>query len=176
VAVFAATLVGCSASDAESPLGAVTSTPGQDCFVSDRGAAVTRHVATFTPPDALELLELTVSGADNVEIIDSFVLPFTGDPHVTGTFLRYPPGEDFIADSLMVWSERQPLAGAGVEPADGQQAILVGVRLSDPSRDGSLDGFRLEYADGDGDEFTRDYPAPVILKSTTKPCTVEDFD
>jgi hypothetical protein len=173
--LIGAMLVGCSGADEPAPLGAAPSTPAGNCFVGDDDGALTRHVATFTPSESLDLEGVSISDSDNVELIDGFVLPFAGDPDVTGTFLRYPPGEGVIADSLMTWSERTRLGGARVEPADGQQAILVGIRLSDPRREGTLSGFTLTYSDAEGSESTRAYPGPMTLKPPSEPCTVEDF-
>lgn len=167
--------VGCGSDGSAGPLGEATGTPDNACFGTDSNGAITKHVATFTADESVRLSALDVVDADNVAAVHPVVLPFAGNPSVTGTFLRYPPGSGVIADSLMRWSDRTPLAGAEVDPDDGQQAVLVGLRLEDAAEDGHLDGLRLEYADSDGDTFTRTYPLPLRLKTPGQLCTADDY-
>lgn len=175
LAAAAVVATGCSG-DAVGPLGESAEAPRAACFETDTGGALTKHVGTFTPPETLRLLGIQLDGAAGVQEVEPVVLPFGGNPAVTGTFLRYPPGSGVIADSLMRWSERQPLADAIVTEDDGQLAVLAGLRLTAPNRDGHLEGFRIDYADADGDEFTREYPGRLILKAVGSVCTAADYD
>ena len=175
LAAAAVTVAGCSG-DTVGPLGEAAAAPRPACFETDAGGALTKHVGTFTPPEDLRLRGLRLDGAAGVEEVEPVVLPFGGNPAVTGTFLRYPPGSGVIADSLMRWSQRQPLADATVTEDDGQLAVLVGLRLTDVHEDGHLEGFRIEYTDTDGEEYSREYPGQLILKAVGSVCTAADYD
>lgn len=168
--------LGCSSDNAAGPLGEPRDedTPDKRCIATDEGT-LTKHVTTITAREELRILAIDLVGRDNVELLDGFALPFAGNPDVTGTFLRYPPGSGNIADSLMRWSAREPAEGFRFTPEDGPRALLVGLRLTDPGSDGGFDGFRLEYADADDTEFSREYPAPTTVKAAGAPCTVDDF-
>jgi hypothetical protein len=174
-AATALLLAACSG-EVVGPLGESADAPRPACFEAGPGGALTKHVATFTAPEELRLTDLRLDGAHGIEALDPVLLPFSGNPAVTGTFLRYPPGAGVIADSLMRWSERQPVEDALVTEADGQLAVLVGLRLTDSAVDGELEGFRIDYTDADGSEFTRDYAAPLVLKATGDVCTAADYD
>lgn len=174
-AATALLLAACS-DEAVGPLGEATEAPRPACFEPGPGGALTKHVATFTAPEQLRLTGIRLEGAHGVEALDPVLLPFSGNPAVTGTFLRYPPGAGVIADSLMRWSERQPVEDAVVTEADGQLALLVGLRLTDSAEDGELEGFRMDYTDANGSEFTRDYAVPLVLKATGDGCTAADYD
>jgi hypothetical protein len=168
---------GCSSDSAAGPLGEprAEDTPDRRCFATDDGT-LTKHVTTITATEELRITGVDLVGADNVEVLDGFALPFAGNAEVTGTFLRYPPGSGNIADSLMQWSARVPAEDFRFTSGSAPQALLVGLGLTDPGADGRFAGFRLEYADGDGTEFSREYPAPTTMKRAGVACMVDDFD
>lgn len=142
-----------------------------DCVVSDAEGEMIVHPGSVTAWAPLRLDRASLVRAVNLEIIESDVVRFTGNAHVRGVIWNYPPLKDAgVADGLADWDQRRPLAGRTVTARDGQQAILVALRLTDPSRSGHLDGVRLDDSAGG-----RDFAQPVLVKPHGTTCTVADY-
>jgi hypothetical protein len=142
-----------------------------DCVVADPQGEMIVHPGSLTPAAPLRLDLVSLVGAVNLQVIESDVVPFTGNPTVHGVIWNYPPLKNAgLADGLADWDDRQPLAGRALSPRDGQQAVLVALRLTDPSRAGHLDGVRLEDSAG-GTDFVQ----PVLVKPPGTRCTVTDY-
>jgi hypothetical protein len=142
------------------------------CVVADPQGELILHPGSLTARSGQVRLEgVELEDADNLEIVESDTVAFSGNPTVRGIILDYPPMKNAgLADSLADWDQRRALVGRTLTPADGLQAVLVAVRLSDPASPGHLTGVALE-ASAEG----RTYPQPVLVKPHGEPCTVDDI-
>jgi hypothetical protein len=129
------------------------------------------HPGSLTATSPLRLDRTALVKSVNLEVIESDVVRFTGNPRINGVILNYPPLKDAgLADGLADWDERTPLAGRTLTPKDGQQAVLVALRLIDPTRNGHLDGVRLDDSAG-----VENYVQPVLVKPPGTICKVADY-
>lgn len=139
--------------------------------MSDPQGEMIVHPGSLTATAALRLVSASPVKPVNLQVIESDVVRFTGNPAIHGVIWNYPPLKDAgLADSLADWADRKPLAGHVLRPADGQQAILVALRLIDPTRSGHLDGVRLDDSAGG-----KDYVQPVLVKPPGTRCTLDDY-
>jgi hypothetical protein len=142
-----------------------------DCVVSDAQGEMIVHPGSVTASAPLRIERAALVKAVNLEIVESDVVRFTGNPAVHGVIWNYPPLKDAgLADGLADWDARTPLAGRLLTRTDGQQAILVALRLIDPTESGHLDGVRLEDSAG-GKEFMQ----PVLVKPPGTVCRLRDY-
>jgi hypothetical protein len=167
-----ALITACGSSSPESaPTPASSSDPAQ-CVVADPQGELILHPGSLTAPAGGERLEgVSLDHAENLEVLKTYTVAFTGSPTVRGVILDYPPMKNAgLADSLADWDQRQPLVGRRLSAEDGQQAVLVVLRLSDAATPGHLTGVSLAATTGD-----RDYPQPLLIKPHGRPCTVDDI-
>ena len=131
--VCVASTAACSDDDARNATTAAAEAPR--CVVSDPQGELILHPGSVTAPASGTTLDgVDLTDADNVEVEQTFTVAFSGIPSVRGVILDYPPMKNAgLADSLADWDQRQPLEGRTITADDGQQAILVVVRLSDPA-------------------------------------------
>ena len=163
------------------PSGATPSTasssdsPGRhraQCIVSDPEGEVILHPGSFVPDASTVLSDATLRGAVNLEVVERAVVRFTGRAGVQGIVQDYPPLKTAgLADSLADWASRRDLPGLRVGPGDGQQAVLVAVRLADPTQPGHLVGVDLET-----DAGSTPYAQPVLIEPHGALCTVAEYD
>ena len=177
--VAGALLAGCDASPddaaAEDRTGGPAPTAAADparCVVSDPEGELILHPGSLAAQGADVTLEgVELRDAENLDVVETDTVAFSGNPSIRGIILDYPPMKNAgLADSLADWDERRPLVGRTLSPADGLQAVLVVVRLTDPSAPGHLTGVALQ-ATAEG----RTYPQPVLVKPHGEPCTVDDI-
>jgi len=120
-----------------------------------------------------ELTSVELRGARNLEVVEASTVGFTGQASAKGIVLDYPPLKNAgIADSYADWDERLGLPGT-VTAADGLQAMLVAVRLSEPTEAGRLTGVTLDYSEG-GEAHTLDWTHQVLVEPPGEVCTVDD--
>ncbi|HWI42750.1 MAG TPA: hypothetical protein VNS81_03985 [Nocardioides sp.] len=147
-----------------------------DCVVSDPQGEVILHPGTLAPGHRTEVLGAGLLGERNLAIIEASAVPFSGSPQVHGIIRDYPPKKNAgIADSLADWDTRRPLAGLRIGPADGQQAVLVAVRLVDARSPGRVKGVRVSTRAADGtrqDELAQ----PVLVLPHSGRCDVAAYD
>lgn len=154
-----------------------TKTPtGARCVVADREGELILHPGSLTAgAQELGLEGVKLDDATNLEVVEAVTVAFAGRSTVSGIVLDYPPLKKAgLADSLADWGSREPLAGRALTAADGQQAVMVAVRLTEPTEAGSLTGVTLSYTEGD-EETSRHWSQPVLAKPPGEPCTVDDF-
>lgn len=142
------------------------------CVVSDAEGEIILHPGSITPTGDLTLVDVDLEGALNREVIERDVVRFTGRAGVQGIIRDYPPLKTArLVDSLADWDQRGPLAGIGLGPDDEQQAVLVAIRLSDPSVSGHLDGVRLR-SDGGEQAFAQS----MLVEPPGALCTVSEVE
>jgi len=114
--------------------------------------------------------------AVNLEVVEEAVVAFAGRAGVQGVITDYPPAPNAdLADSLARWADRRPLEGLALTPEDGQQAVLVALRLRDPSASGHLNGVTLTSS-VDGETTATTYAQPLLVEPPGELCTVTDVD
>jgi hypothetical protein len=180
----AVALIACAAlatacdSDAGSPRsGSPTAASSADparCVVADPEGELILHPGSLTATgDGLTLDGVRLASAENLDVVETDTVAFSGSSTVRGIILDYPPMKNAgLADSLADWDKREPLEGRELTPDDGQQAVLVVVRLSDTTSPGHLTGVELSTTPEDD---ARSYPQPVLVKPHGEPCTVDDI-
>ncbi|WP_148614727.1 hypothetical protein [Nocardioides rubriscoriae] len=169
VALACLLLTGCSS---EEPTDSPTPRHRAQCVVSDPQGEVILHSGSLTARAGLTLDDATLEEAVNLDVVERAVVQFTGRAGVQGIVLDYPPLKTAgLADSLARWEDRRALPGLTLGPDDGQQAVLVAVRLHDPATPGHLVGVRLTT-----DAGVRVYAQPVLVKPPGEICTVADYD
>ncbi|MFB9314879.1 hypothetical protein [Nocardioides plantarum] len=177
VLVTGSLLAGCGSDDeaGSTPTPSTGDSPGRhraQCIVSDPEGEVILHPGSFVPDQRLVLRDAALEGADNLEVVERAVVRFTGRATVQGIVQDYPPLKTAgLADSLADWDSRRDLPGLVLGPDDGQQAVLVAVRLADPTRPGHLVGVSLR-ADGG----STSYAQPVLIEPHGALCTVAEYD
>jgi hypothetical protein len=167
-----ALLVACDSSEPEAAPSPSGSPEPARCVVADPEGELILHPGSLTAPADGERLEgVSLDSAENLDVIHTYTVAFSGSPTVRGVILDYPPMKNAgLADSLADWDQRQPLAGRELTADDGQQAVLVVLRLSDAGAPGHLTGVSLAATTGD-----HDYPQPLLIKPHGEPCTVDDI-
>ncbi len=148
------------------------------CVVADPEGEVILHPGSLRPRSPTRLLDVTLDRSVNLDVVERDVVRFTGSPTISGIVLDYPPLEKAgLADSLADWAARRALRGAQVGPRRGLQAVLVAVRLHDPTRPGHLDGATVASTDT-GSTATRSttFAQPVLINPHGTLCTVSDYD
>ena len=177
-----ATLVALSAcQSAPAPEATVPLAPGTSrspdparCVVADpEGELILQPGSLSATGDGMTLGGVELQNVVNLEVIETDTVAFSGSPTVRGIILDYPPMKNAgLADSLADWDQRKPLEGRHLSAADGQTAVLVVLRLSDPGTPGHLSGVQLDTSPSDG---SRVYPQPVLVKPHGEPCTTDDI-
>ncbi len=147
------------------------------CVVADpEGELLLQVTSVRAGPGALRLDDVSVAGGLNLEVVDAAAVPFAGTPGTQGVILDYPPRKDAgVADGLAQWEDRRPLAGLTVRPRDGEQALLVALRLADATTLGHLTGTSVSTRTGRGTQVTG-YAQPLLVKPPGSPCRVDDPD
>jgi hypothetical protein len=170
--LWAASLAGC---DSAEPEATQSDRPGPQCVVADPQGELIVHPGSLTATaGGWSLDHVALTGSKNLDVVEADTVRFTGQPTVQGVILDYPPLKNAgIADSLADWDERQPFEGRRLSAADGQQAVLVVLRLSDATTSGHLLAVRLAY--DDGSPRVRAMPQPLLVKPHGRPCTVDDI-
>lgn len=176
LAVAASSLTACAHENDGRPTpaetGASPTAHRAQCVVADPDGELILHPGSFTPDGPTTTEDATLDSPVNLRVLERDVVRFTGRSTVQGIVLDYPPLKTAgLADSLADWDARRPLAGLGLDTADGQQAVLVAVRLADPRRPGHLRGVTLTTDRGE-----TAYAQPVLVKPHGEPCTVADYD
>ncbi len=153
MALMALLATGCGLGDDSGEQGgavtAVDDTSGEgvpaQCVVADPEGALILHPGSFTPEERTRLVSLVLDGSANLEVIEDSVTEFRGPEGMQGVVLEYPPlaNASFI-DALGDWDSRRPLTGLVVRPRDGRQAVLIAVRLADPSKPGHVRGVTIK--------------------------------
>jgi hypothetical protein len=147
-----------------------------DCVVSDPDGEVILHPGTLVPTQPTELLGAALVDAENLEVLEASVVAFSGSADVQGIVRDHPPLENAgIADALADWETRRPLAGLEIDTEDGQQAVLVAVRLGDPTEPGHLRGVQVSTSTSDGRE-RKDFVQPVLVQPPEGRCDKEAYD
>jgi hypothetical protein len=175
-ALLAAGAAACTSDDGEDAGDDRVPAPeGARCVVADPEGELILQPGTVEAEEQIRLEGVELDDATNLEIVEASAVAFSGGATAHGIILDYPPLKNAgIADSLADWDSRQPLAGAELRAADGRQAILVAVRLTDPESAGSITGVTLTSTE-DGEEATRRWSQPVLAKPPGDLCTVDDF-
>jgi hypothetical protein len=146
------------------------------CVVSDPDGEVIVHPGTIVPTQPTELLGAALVDAVNIEAVEASVVAFSGSPHVQGIVRDYPPLENAgIADALADWSTRRPVKGLQLDIEDGQQAVLVALRLIDPAEPGHLRGVQISTSTPDGRE-RQDLVQPVLVQPPGARCDMAAYD
>lgn len=164
--------------DARLPQESVSAIGGQraQCTASDQEGELIVHPGSLTATEQTRLDDATMIEAVNLEIVERAVTAFGGNPTVSGIIRDYPPLKNAgLVDSLADWDLRRPLPGLLLEPEDGQQAILVALRLVDPTQSGHLNGITLASSVA-GAASTQDYLQPVLVEPHEAICTVDELD
>lgn len=171
--VVAACLVlvaGCSNYDVPDPDDAMigpSANPVPRCVQSAKGKA-TVLLGSFTVNRAIELSSVELDGASGVEVIKAFVMPYAGAASETYFDADYPPAAIQLGDRLDRWYLRKELEGATVQPGDGRQALVLGLRLTGDD-DASLTGAQVDYwSEGLGAE--RDFPMGLEIAPPSRAC------
>jgi len=155
LAAFAGCRIG---GEADEPSDAVTATDDTkvqgvraQCVVADPEGELILHPGSFTASEPILLLSVSLDDPQNLEVVEDSVVDYRGPEQLQGVVLDYPPraNASFI-DALTDWESRQPLAGLEVRPRDGQQAVLVAVRLADPSKSGHVRGVTIKARTASG--------------------------
>jgi len=154
-----AALAGCRiGGDSGEPGDAVTATDdtlGQgvraQCVVADPEGELILHPGSFAASERIRLVSVALDEPQNLEVVEDSVVDYRGPEQLQGVVLDYPPraNASFI-DALTDWESRQPLAGLVVRPRDGQQAVLVAVRLVDPTKSGHVRGVTIKARSASG--------------------------
>lgn len=118
------------------------------CVVADGSGALVLYPGSFTAGERTRLGSVTLDDPDNVETIEEFVADYRGPEDLQGVVLEYPPRSTSFVEGLTDWDSRRPIPGLVVEPDDGPQAVLVGVRLEDATEPGHVRGVTIEAAPG----------------------------
>ncbi len=175
-------LSACTGGDgsAAAPSGTTAARSGDraQCVVADPEGEIILHPGTLSPDSPTRLVDAVLDGSVNLEVVERDVVRFTGNPTISGIVLDYPPMKNAgLADSLADWDQRRPLRGAEIGPRHGQQAVLVAVRLDDPSQPGHVVGTTVTSAgSGSGSGATTAFTQPVLVKPHGTLCTVRDYD
>jgi hypothetical protein len=170
---------GCSLVDgSDGSDGSVTATddtlgqgvPAQ-CVVADPQGALILHPGSFTATERTRLVSITLDDPENLEVIEESVTAFGGPEDMQGVVLEYPPlaNASFI-DALADWDSRRPLVGLVVRPNDGQQGVLVAVRLKDPDQAGHVRGVTITARTSEGPR-TLEWEQLVLLLPDGETCT-----
>ena len=178
VAMLVAMLSACAGGDGPTaaPSGTTAARSGDraQCVVADPEGEIILHPGTLSPDSPTRLVDAVLDGSVNLEVVERDVVRFTGNPTISGIVLDYPPMKNAgLADSLADWDQRRPLRGAEIGPRHGQQAVLVAVRLDDPSQPGHVVGTTVTSSDAEG---TTSFTQPVLVKPHGTLCTVRDYD
>lgn len=178
-ALMAPVGAGCSLLDgsdgSDGSLIASDDTKGQgvpaQCVVADAHGALILHPGSFTAVERTRLVSITLDDPENLEVIEDSVTDFGGPEDLQGVVLEYPPlaNASFI-DALADWDSRRPLAGLVVRPRDGQQAVLVAVRLKDPDEAGHVRGVTITARTSEGPR-TLGWEQLVLLLPDGETCT-----
>ena len=173
--LVATTLFACSGDDGEGDAGTEAELgPRAKCATADPEGEIILVPGAFEAEDEpRELEDVTLRDVRNLEIVESSTVSFGGQPTAQGIVLDYPPLKKAgIADSYADWNLRQQLPGT-VTADDGLQAMLVAVRLVDPTSSGRLTGVTLSYVEA-GEEHTQEWTQQVLVEPTDVICTVDE--
>lgn len=147
------------------------------CVVADPDGELLLQVwSVRAPAGGLSFDGVSVVGGANLKVVDAAAVPFAGAPGTQGVVLDYPPRENAgLVDGLARWEERRPIDGLTLRPGDGEQALLVALRLTDPTTLGHLTGTAVDSRTDRGPTVT-DYAQPLLVKPHDQPCRVGDPD
>lgn len=147
------------------------------CVVGDPEGEVIVIPGSLTAPETgIVLQQARPDDPANLQNVGQAVVAFGGRSEVQGVTTDYPPGpQRRPRDSLARWDERRSLPGLRLTSADGQQAVLVALRLTDPSRLGHLHGVTLDSTEG-GEARSVTFEQPLLVEPPGRLCTVEDVD
>ncbi|VXB70277.1 hypothetical protein [Nocardioides sp. AX2bis] len=147
------------------------------CVVADPEGELLLQVWSVRAPDGgLGLADVALVDGLNLEVVDAVAVPFAGTPGTQGVVLDYPPRKDAgLVDGLARWEDRRPLDDLRLRPRDGEQALLVALRLSDPTTLGHLTGTSVGTRTDRGVTVT-EHPQPLLVKPHDQPCRVDDPD
>jgi len=173
----ALTVVACGAAGCASPAQPTDRSEARaQCVVGDPEGEVIVLPGSLTAETGSVLGRPSPDGPVNLEVVEEAVVAFAGRAEVQGVITDYPPAPNAdLADSLARWADRRPLDGLRLAPDDGQQGVLVALRLRDPSRSGHLDGVTVTSS-VDGEAAARTYVQPLLVEPHGQLCTVTDVD
>lgn len=127
---------------------AIDDTEGEDvraeCLVADADGALILYPGSFTAGQRTQLVSVTLDDPENFETVEGFVSDYRGPEDLQGVVLDYPPRSTSFVEGLTDWDSRRPIADLVVRPDDGPQAVLVVVRLTDPTKPGHVRGVTIE--------------------------------
>jgi len=172
-------LAGCSRSAGvadEAPPPAPRGTERAQCTAADPEGELILHPRSLTVAEDTTLVDVALLDAVNLSIVEQAVTGFTGNPEVQGVIRDYPPLKTAgLVDSLADWDQRRPLSGLALTATDGQQAVLVALRLDDPTLSGRLVGVTLT-SEVAGTVLTQEIEQPVLVQPPGAVCTFDDVD
>ena len=171
--LLAVALVGCSGHDGESGARADLG-PRAKCVSADPEGEIILVPGVFeVEGEPRELTGVGLRDDHNLAVVESSTVAFSGQPTAHGIVLDYPPLKNAgIADSYADWDTRQQLPGT-VTSEDGMQAMLVAVRLIDPTESGRLTGVTLSYLEA-GEERAEEWTEQVLIEPPGDICTVDE--
>jgi hypothetical protein len=146
------------------------------CVATDPEGEVVLHPGTLQPGATTMVHGTRLIDPVNVAVIEASALASTGNPQVQGIVREYPPVEKAgLVHALADWETRRPLVELVIRPEDGRQAVLVAVRLVDPTQPGHLRGIRITST-GAGKARDDDLLQPVLLLPHGSRCDVAAYD
>src|SRR3954469_13765514 len=97
-------LAGC---DSAEPEATRADRPGPQCVVADPQGELIVHPGSLTATGGgWSLDHVALIGSENLDVVETDTVRFTGQPTVQGVILDYPPLKNAgIADSLADWDE-----------------------------------------------------------------------
>lgn len=143
------------------------------CVAADPEGEVILHPGSVSATVPTRLLGAELADAENLTVVERAIVAYDGTAHVTGIALNYPPLKDAgMVGSMGSWATRHTLVGADLDRADGQQALLIAIRLTDPAEPGHLTGILLTQDTGAGaDEMI--LRQQVLVMPAGEQCDVE---
>ncbi|WP_141013758.1 hypothetical protein [Nocardioides sambongensis] len=143
------------------------------CVAADPEGEVMLHPGSVSATVPTLLLAADLTDAENLSVVERAIVRYDGTSQVTGIALNYPPLKDAgMVGSMGAWPTRRPLVGTTLGRGDGQQAVLVAIRLTDPEEPGRLTGVMLTQDTGAGpdDIILRQQ---VLVNPPDQPCDVQ---
>lgn len=148
--------------------------PRAKCVVADPQGEVILHPGSLAVDVPTRVVSVALVDAVGLDPVEEAVVDYSGAAGVQGVILDYPPLEHAgLVDSLADWDSRRPLVGARLRPADGEQAVLVAVRLADADSSGRVRGVRLTLRTRGGGSRTVPWEQLVLVQPPEQLCTVE---